>query len=1855
MKNNAIIRVGKINRFFPTLILILTSILGMTANDSYKVPDFAFPVSVENNSKELMEKSLEEGDQLMALRYAMNVIVARNQLGNEGTLRKNVELLDSLSSKLQGAYQSLALLIEAEVLRGEYLADTWAYDNRKLPLDEPWPDDPLEWSDVMFIGRILELIEKATLGWSALPDQELSSITILLENCETAEKAGISVADFIAFKAVDLLSPFAQKNAATIIPFHPVATPETIEERCAQKSKELLSQIKDRKNAGSVVKALAVIKGLPLLPDYDKEKSLEEGLDLIKGTEGEGVLLYNIWSQYSPDPKKYFLWAKEWLDKYPKGFGYKGIESMISQICNEKIVAEIPGKVLPNVIIKGKATLSNLNSGYLLVYKLSKDESTNYDDLNQKKFKGGKPIEIVELSAEGEVPFSVEEEFEINPLNPGLYVIIPSKTKTLEKNIFDYKKDFNYSTFRVTEISILTSSNSAEINSGRAYVVDGKTQKPIEGAVVSYYMGDTSKPSGKGVTNKEGWVSMPKGYYRLEAEYGKSLVRGSYGFGYYPGRENTSLHATILTDLSIYRPGDTVQFAVIGWKEGEKNDSLLKDMKVNVSLHDANFAQVGDIDLVLNSEGRATGSMEIPKGRLLGTYRLVANYPQHEGEGGGSAYFSVEEYKLPPFRVVIEQEATDNENEVKFAGLATTYSGMPISNAKAVVTVNFFPWRWGLSGSFYSAKYTETLATDEAGKFSLTLPLNNLKGTIFERGRYAVSADVTSNAGEAISSKPVIFYLGNAFDIRPVIPDKIEVKSDMVKLSVPVYDMAGLPVVKQLEYLITNLNNPAIKFEGKFESPSLKAASVALPSGRYCMEFRIEGESDWVKTETTLWRKNESTTPYPTPLWVPESEITYTADNRDVYIEFGGYPDTWLLYVLSDGSKTLETEWIYTGEGMVKKKLNIPEENASLFVSLCGLYELRAKSGQISIVSAKSKEKMEIETISFRKAISAGDKEEWTFKFKDIIGDQEISAGRVNALAVMTDKALNALRDFSWDMNIWKPRIYNRVSLTVSNFGQSVTYRSFSKRIDYWDRNNILPDWNTYHFPLVYSEMLRRDQALYFAAPPMSRKMEANASVTMDLAEESAVDDYDAPVSAGSAEPETQKEEIRTIEMPLAFFMPDLKTDEDGNLTLNFTVPNFNTTWQLQIAGYNEELLNSSLILDAVASKPVMVKSSLPQYVRTGDKAEFTATIFNNTEEEAALGGRIEILNPSNMQKIAEKDFDSRIIPASGHRVVSISFDTPDNLDGILVRAYGFGKNHTDGEEGYIPIFPSSTPVIEAETFFAGSNTQKVSLKVPKIQKKSNVTLKYCDNPLWEVLLALPGIQDSDFGGSLAIVRWLYGVMTSRHIIHENPDVSNGLKAILESEDNTLTESNLQKDAQLKITALEATPWFNDANNETQRIRSLEKYFDAEDIENRVQFKIRELENLQNSDGGFSWCDGMKSSPYITWQVISILGYLHKSGADNEALYTMARKAINFYDKYLEEDFKKYEKIYTESCLNYFYYRNMITAESAGIIKKIETQTLDSIKDKWRHWDPVMKSKAGLLLNNYPQYGTEVKEITASLEEFLSGKVSTLDLAMMLQLFKEVSAGNKAEETALEKLMLKKETEDWGRLFGAPVIINALISVVPQTAYTRQLPEIYIGGEKMELSKTQALTGNFTLNLDAGKISGKTIEIRRQKGVPAWGGLISQFVQPIKEVKSAKVDDLSIEKQVYYKDAKGNVKDVKRFEKGDKVIVSLTLTCRKDMDYVVITDSRASCLQPTATLSGLTLADGLWAYRELRADKTSYFIERMSAGKYVISYECVAERAGDYSLGISQVQCLYSPTEVAHSAGKSINVSPGYE
>jgi uncharacterized protein YfaS (alpha-2-macroglobulin family) len=107
---------------------------------------------------------------------------------------------------------------------------------------------------------------------------------------------------------------------------------------------------------------------------------------------------------------------------------------------------------------------------------------------------------------------------------------------------------------------------------------------------------------------------------------------------------------------------------------------------------------------------------------------------------------------------------------------------------------------------------------------------------------------------------------------------------------------------------------------------------------------------------------------------------------------------------------------------------------------------------------------------------------------------------------------------------------------------------------------------------------------------------------------------------------------------------------------------------------------------------------------------------------------------------------------------------------------------------------------------------------------------------------------------------------------------------------------------------------------------------------------------------------------------------------------------------------------------------------------------------------------------------------------------------------------------------------------------------------------------------------------------------------------------------------------------------------GDKLKVRIELRVDRDMEYVHMKDMRASGFEPTNVISQYKYQDGLGYYESTKDAATNFFFNRLPKGTYVFEYTMFVTHKGDFSNGVTTIQCMYAPEFSAHSEGIRVKV-----
>jgi hypothetical protein len=165
-------------------------------------------------------------------------------------------------------------------------------------------------------------------------------------------------------------------------------------------------------------------------------------------------------------------------------------------------------------------------------------------------------------------------------------------------------------------------------------------------------------------------------------------------------------------------------------------------------------------------------------------------------------------------------------------------------------------------------------------------------------------------------------------------------------------------------------------------------------------------------------------------------------------------------------------------------------------------------------------------------------------------------------------------------------------------------------------------------------------------------------------------------------------------------------------------------------------------------------------------------------------------------------------------------------------------------------------------------------------------------------------------------------------------------------------------------------------------------------------------------------------------------------------------------------------------------------------------------------------------------------------------------------------------------------------------------------------------------------------------------------GGPAWGAVYWQYFENLDRIvpPDAGPAALRLSKKLFVEKNtdKGPVLEPVAengvLHVGDKLKIRIELRSDRDLEYVHMKDLRASCLEPVNVLSGYKWQGGLGYYESTGDIGTDFFFSWLPRGTYVFEYPVFVGQTGNFSNGVTSIQCMYAPEFGYHSEGIRVNV-----
>jgi uncharacterized protein YfaS (alpha-2-macroglobulin family) len=191
----------------------------------------------------------------------------------------------------------------------------------------------------------------------------------------------------------------------------------------------------------------------------------------------------------------------------------------------------------------------------------------------------------------------------------------------------------------------------------------------------------------------------------------------------------------------------------------------------------------------------------------------------------------------------------------------------------------------------------------------------------------------------------------------------------------------------------------------------------------------------------------------------------------------------------------------------------------------------------------------------------------------------------------------------------------------------------------------------------------------------------------------------------------------------------------------------------------------------------------------------------------------------------------------------------------------------------------------------------------------------------------------------------------------------------------------------------------------------------------------------------------------------------------------------------------------------------------------------------------------------------------------------------------------------------------------------------------------------------EAGTGYFKTAWTGPEITremGNITVTKKNDGV-AWGAVYWQYFEQLDKITPAETP-LTLKKQLFLQQTSDHgpvitpVSTSTPLHPGDMIKVRIELRVDRNMEYVHLKDMRAAGFEPVETLSGYKFQDGLYYYESPRDLAVNFFIGYLPKGTYVFEYPLRVSLKGDFSNGITTIQCMYAPEFSSHSEGIRVKV-----
>ena len=811
--------------------------------------------------------------------------------------------------------------------------------------------------------------------------------------------------------------------------------------------------------------------------------------------------------------------------------------------------------------------------------------------------------------------------------------------------------------------------------------------------------------------------------------------------------------------------------------------------------------------------------------------------------------------------------------------------------------------------------------------------------------------------------------------------------------------------------------------------------------------------------------------------------------------------------------------------------------------------------------------------------------------------------------------------------------------------------------------------------PLSGRAWFRGERRKKYAAAALRSLNELDAAAPMEVAEDA--DDsllfLNNAVAASSESDGTTllvEPTVRTQFADTALWIGSLETDYLGEAQITINMPENLTSWQIRVWSLGHGSKVGEGLAEVVTRKNLIVRLQSPQFFVEKDEVVLSANVHNYLENQKSVevtldlpGAELEPLDDVTRFVTVDAGGEERVdwrvsVVREGLAVVRMSARTDEESDAVEMKfpSYVHGMLKTESWAG--TVHPTDA-------------SQSVTLHVPSQRRvdQSQLEVRFSPTLAGAMVDALPYLADYPYGCTeQTLNRFLPTVMTQKILLEMNLD----LEAI-----------------RLKRTNLNA----QEIGDGRERAKQWKRFdsnpvFDEAEVERMVKEGVKRLTDMQNSDGGWGWFSGIheRSWPHTTAVVVHGLQVARDNGVT--LVPGVLERGLHWLERYRDEQIRriqnwgqrgKPQKKYADN-LDAFVYLVLVDDD----VKNDEMMGfLYRDRNELAVYSKAMlglalhrqneNEKLSMILRNIKQYVVQDEENETAYLKLPANNYgwywygSEIEAnAYYLKLLTRVDADGKTAPRLIKYLLNnRKHATYWHSTRDTAICVEAFADYL--RAIEEMSPDMVVGiwidGEHKK--SVEITTANLFTFDNAFVLAGQSlengshdIEIRREgTGAVYFNAYLTNFTledyisRAGLEIKvNRKYYQLvPMEKMIKVAGDRGQALDqrVEKYQRvelanlstltsGDLIEVELEIESKNDYEYLIFEDMKPAGFEAVDVRSGYT-PEGLRAYREMRDNRTSFFLRQLARGRHSVAYRLRAEIPGQFSALPARAYAMYAP------------------